>query len=62
MSARDYYEYYHLSEDGDLEASFPGTTHLYNKTEFCLIFLQVHIECTVLRDERSPTGQHDQRL
>ena len=51
MSARDYYEYYHLSEDGDLEASFPGTTHLYNKTEFCLIFLQVHIECTVLRDE-----------
>ena len=43
MAARDYYLTYQLSEDGDLLASFPGVTHVYNKTDFCLIYLQVTV-------------------
>ena len=41
MAARDYYQTYNLSEEGDLLASYPGVTDVYNKTDFCLIYLQV---------------------
>ena len=39
------YQNYSLTLEGNLEASYPefdGTvTHIYNKTDFCLIYLQV---------------------
>ena len=40
------YQNYSLTLEGNLEASYPDfdgtvTTHIYNKTDFCLIYLQV---------------------
>ena len=41
------YQTYQLSQEGNLEASYPDyeeevtVTHIYNKTDFCLIYLQV---------------------
>ena len=39
------YQNYSLTQEGNLEASYPDfegpVTHIYNKTDFCLIYLQV---------------------
>eukprot|EP00092_Neocalanus_flemingeri_P083242 GFUD01104451.1.p1 GENE.GFUD01104451.1~~GFUD01104451.1.p1 ORF type:complete len:540 (-),score=97.41 GFUD01104451.1:263-1882(-) len=49
MSTRDYYEKYFLTEEGHLEASYPGdeedderVVHTYDKNQFCLVYLQMN--------------------
>lgn len=52
------YQTYQLTGEGNLEATYPDwrpdteeevtVTHLYNKTDFCLIYLQVNSPGTSL--------------
>ena len=48
MAVRDAYETYHLTEEGQLVASYPSyeeegerVEHIFDKHQFCLVHLQV---------------------
>ena len=58
------YQTYQLSQEGNLEASYPDyeeevtVTHIYNKTDFCLIYLQVLLSSFLPCNHLPPLSNH----